>query len=202
VYKELNNLLKSYNPTQEEIDQIFSRFNSHSFSHSGDNQIGEEYEVWVYEYLKQWAIQEKSVSAYVAKSGKFRNKNTDSFNYDNKGQLIYLKKGKRIAEFDGLFIYKNKVIFVESSVSELRSYFKKLEERLKQKHDLLVEYFKTEEVYYLLVTRPRKKSLVYRSLPNLVLYKLKTPESFFNNKLRGSEPDSNKLKSIFDITLF
>lgn len=175
MYKELNNCLKSYIPTNEELTCINDRFLSHKFIHSGDNLFGEKYEAWVYEYLKSWALQTSDVSSFIIKNSKLKSNKTDGLDYDKNGQIIYLKGSKKLAEFDGLFFYKDKVVFVESSVSELRQYYRRIEDKLLVKRDLLMNLFNTEEVYYLMITRPKKRSLVYRSLPNLILYKLKNP---------------------------
>lgn len=176
MYKELNNSIKGFIPTTIELEEITNRFLKHQFIHSGDNLFGEMYEAWVYEYLKSWAYNNSDVTSFVIKDGKFRCYNSNGLDYDKNGQILYLKDGKKIAEYDGLFIYKDKVIFVESSVSELRNYYRKIEDKLIIKRDLLVKLFDTEEVYYLMITRPKKRSLVYRSLPHLILYKLKNPD--------------------------
>jgi len=149
LYKELASTLKSFIPTSEELDALLVNYNKHSFIHSGDNLFGEKYEAWVYEYLKLWANNCSDVSDFM------------------------IKDSKKVAEFDGIFKYKDRVVFVESSVSELRSYYRRLEGKIEFKRNLLVDYFNTEEVYLLLVTRPKKKSMVYRSNPHLVLYSLK-----------------------------
>lgn len=175
MYKELNNSLKSYTPTNSELKQIKERFLKHRIIHHGDNVFGEMYENWVYEYLKSWAFNNSDVSSFIIKDNNTTCINSEGLNYDKNGQIIYLKNGKKIAEFDGLFIYRNKIVFVESSVSELRNYYRKMEDKLIVKRDLLTKLFNTEEVYYLIVTRPKKRSLVYRSLPHLILYKLKNP---------------------------
>lgn len=175
MYKELKASIKDYVPTESDIENIANNFLNHSFIHSGDNLLGEKYEAWVYEYLKLWASKCPDVSKFVIKTPSNTEPVQDGLGYDKNGQIVYFKKGKKIAEYDGLFIYKNRVVFVESSVSELRSYFSKLKERVVKKRELLVGLFNTEEVYYLVVTRPKKKSLAYRSLPHLVLYTLKNP---------------------------
>jgi len=176
MYKDLNNSIKKFSPDKQELDLILSKFSSHVFSHKGDNLFGEKYEVWVYEYLKSWALQCDDVTSFVVKDKSEELKGSNQLCYDKNGQIVYIEQGVKKAEYDGLFIYKNKIVFVESSVSELRKYFRNLEDRLKIKRDLLVDYFKTEEIYVLVVTRPKKRSLVYRSLPYLVLYKLKNPD--------------------------
>lgn len=188
MYKELSDCLKKYSPLESELSQIESAFLSHSFIHSGGNLYGEKYEGWVYEYLKSWALSCDDVSSYILKlkPNDSSSINSDGLNYDKNGQIIFLKNGKKLAEYDGLFIFKGKIVFVESSVSELRSYFRNLEERLIKKRLLLTEHFNTEDVYYLVVTRPRKRSLVYRSLPNLILYKLKDPDFSIMDSSRAS----------------
>ncbi len=200
MYKELNNSLKGYVPTDNELIEINNRFLEHRFIHSGDNLFGEKYEAWVYEYLKSWALNNIDVSSFIIKDSKFRSNSSNGLDYDKNGQIIYLKDGKKIAEYDGLFVYKDKIIFVESSVSELRNYYRKIEDKLIIKRDLLIKLFNTEEVYYLMITRPRKRSLVYRSLPHLILYKLKNPNfDTLNSDSRVSMLNDKKfidLKSI------
>lgn len=175
MYKELSSDLKSYTPTDLELEYITDNFLKHSFKFSGNNLFGEMYEAWVYEYLKAWAISNPLVTTYVSKNKTGKTGLYNGLDYDKNGQIIYLKDGRKAAEYDGLFIYNGKVVIVESSVSELRSYYRNIEDKLILKRELLVSYFNTEEVYYLMVTRPGKKSLVYRSLPHLILYKLKNP---------------------------
>lgn len=200
MYKELNNSIKGYVPTSSDWDRIVDRFLSHNFIHRGDNLFGEMYEAWVYEYFKSWAYQNQDVSTYIIKDCSFKSSSGNGLNYDKNGQIIFLKDGKKLAEYDGLFIYRNRVVFIESSVSELRSYYRKIEDRLIIKRALLVDHFKTEEVYYLMVTRPKKRTLVYRSLPHLVLYKLKNPDF---ESLKISSRVSNLLSSKFkDLTSF
>ncbi|MBN2617117.1 MAG: hypothetical protein JXR64_02255 [Spirochaetales bacterium] len=176
MYQELSSVLKKYTPAEEALDLINSGYSNHKFMHKGENLFGEQYETWVYEYLKQWALQCNDVTKYVLKNCKAKCLKTDGLTYDKNGQIVFIKNSVKLAEFDGLFFYKDKIVFIESSVSELRSYFRTLEDRVVSKRELLVEYFKTEEVYYLVVTRPRKKTLVYRSLPHLILYKIKNPD--------------------------
>lgn len=189
MYKELRDSIKEFNPGEDELKDILSRVANSSLSHRGQNRDGEIYEKWVYEYLKSWALSCDSVKAYL---NKLPERSDYPLTYDTAGQIIYIKNGKKLAEYDGLFIYRDKVVFVESSISDLRSYFKNLEKRLIEKRKLLVDLFKTEEVYYLLVTRPKKRTLVYRSLPNLILYKLKSPDLTIANS-RASDLKSSKL---------
>lgn len=176
MYKDLNRSLKEFYPTDTELTNLSDRFMNHEFIHKGDNIFGEMYEAWVYEYLKSWAIANPEVSQFVIKKSFSNREYSNGLNYDKNGQIIYYQNGKKAAEYDGLFIYKDKIVFVESSVSELRSYYRRLEDKLVTKRQLLVDLFKTDEVYYLVVTRPKKRSLAYRSLPYLVLYKLKDPD--------------------------
>ena len=174
MYKELASTLKSFIPTSEELDALLVNYNKHSFIHSGDNLFGEKYEAWVYEYLKLWANNCSDVSDFMIKDSSLKiSTPVNGLTYDKNGQIIFMDSGKKVAEFDGIFKYKDRVVFVESSVSELRSYYRRLEGKIEFKRNLLVDYFNTEEVYLLLVTRPKKKSMVYRSNPHLVLYSLK-----------------------------
>lgn len=192
MYKELKDSIREYSPGEEELKSILSRVENSELIHKGQNRDGEIYENWVYNYLESWAVNCSEVSGYLLK----RPIPSDyPLCYDANGQIVYLENGKKLAEYDGLFIYKGRVVFVESSISDLRSYYKKLESRLVKKRELLVKLFNTEEVYYLLVTRPKKRTLPYRSLPHLILYKLKSPE-LTNVSNRASELNSSKLLDI------
>ena len=173
MYSILAKELKSFTPTKDQWEEIRKNFNRHNYIHSGDNLFGEEYEVLVYEYLKIWANSCKDVSYFMTKDPANVARSRGLIN-DKNGQIIFIDGGKKLAEFDGIFRYKNKVVFVESSVSELRSYYRRLESKIEFKRKLLVDYYKTEEVYFLLVTRPKKKSMVYRSNPYLVLFNLQS----------------------------
>lgn len=178
MYKELKDAIRKFTPGELERESIVNNFLSHSFKHTGNNLIGEMYEAWVYEYLKLWADRCEDVKRFVLKEPSSNIGLRDGLLCDNSRQIIYQKNGKKIAEFDGLFNYKGKVVFVESSVSDLRSYYKKLEDRIVKKRELLTKLFNTQEIYYLVVTRPKKRSLTYRSLPHLVLWTLKNPNYF------------------------
>lgn len=189
MYKELNDSIKKYSPSGPELENIRNRFLAHSFIHCGDNLYGEMYEAWVYEFLKSWALVCDDVSFFVRKVGTPQGDLVNGLTYDKNGQIIFYDNGLKVAEFDGLFIFKKRIVFVESSVSELRSYYRRLEDRLVKKRLLLSKFFNTDEVYSLVVTRPKKRSLVYRSLPNLVLYKLKDPD-FSNMKVSRVSEES------------
>lgn len=183
------------------MENINNSFLEHNFIHRGNNLFGEMYEAWVYEYIKSWANYCPDVSSFVLKDPALKTDMGNGLNYDKNGQIIYISNGKKIAEYDALFIYKDKVVFVESSVSELRSYFRSLQDKLIKKRKLLVEEFGIEEVYYLVVTRPRKKSLTYRSLPHLILYTLKNPEFDLIEKTdRDYSLNSNKFVSLKSIS--
>ena len=190
MYKELSESIKKYSPSGPELENIRNRFLAHSFIHSGDNLYGEMYEAWVYEFLKSWALVCDDVSFFVNKVGVVpQGVLVDGLDYDKNGQILFYEGGLKVAEFDGLFIFKNRIVFVESSISELRSYYRRLEDRLVKKRLLLSKFFNTAEVYSLVVTRPKKRSLVYRSLPHLVLYKLKDPD-FSNMKVSRVSEES------------
>ena len=68
MYKQLNCSIKEFLPTKMDFEQITNMFLEHNFVHSGQNLFGEQYEAWVYEYLKAWALNCKEVSAYVLKN--------------------------------------------------------------------------------------------------------------------------------------
>lgn len=176
MYKELKDSIRQYKPSETDIKNISNSFLKHKFIHKGDNLFGEKYEAWVYEYLKSWAFHCPDVSGFIIKGQNLKFDGRNGLNYDKNGQIIYNFEGRKVAEYDALFKYKDKIVFVESSVSELRSYFRNLEQKLIRKRKLLVEDFGTEEVYYIVITRPRKRSLTYRSLPHLILCTLKNPE--------------------------
>ncbi len=193
MFKELKNSIRAFNPCESDLEIISNNFLDHSFIHNGENLFGEMYEAWVYEYLKTWADRCDDVTDFVVKDSKLKTLTKTGLNYDKNGQIIYLKNNKKIAEYDGLFKYRDKIVFVESSVSENRSYFRKLEDRIVEKRILLVKLFNSEEVYYLVVTRPKKKSLTYRSLPHLILYTIKNPEfSELQKKDRVQKSNSDK----------
>lgn len=176
MYKELKKSIKDFTPSEVDKEDICNNFLSHNFIHQGGNLVGEMYEAWAYEYLKAWAFYCKDVNNFIIKGDSANSRKNSGLCYDKNGQIVYLKNGKKVAEYDGLFKYKDKIVFVESSVSELRSYFKNLESSLIRKRDLLAKLFNTDEVYYLVITRPKKRTLVYRSLPHLVLCTIKNPE--------------------------
>lgn len=205
MYKDLAHSLKTYAPSESDIQNITNRFLDHKFIHSGDNLFGEKYEAWVYEYLKQWSIDTVDVEGYVSKEN-FTSKSNKGLVNDKNGQILFMDNGQKVAEYDGLFIYKSKIVFVESSVSDLRQYFRKLEHRLIKKRQILVDLFNTEEVYYLVISRPKKRSIVYRSLPNLVLYKLKNPDfeslTISNPGLKLESPKLIGLESISSFSFF
>lgn len=178
MYKELRDKIKQYRPSEADLKSIINSFLDHNFVHSGDNLFGEMYEAWVYEYLRAWAYYCPEVTGFVIKNPISVSKCRNGMNYDKNGQIVYISEGRKIAEYDSIFKYKDKIVFVESSVSELRSYYRNLRDRIVEKRKLLVELLKTEEVYSLVVTRPKKRSLVYRSLPHLILFTLKNPEFY------------------------
>lgn len=194
MYKELKDEIKSFTSNKESLDRIVHGFLKHNFKFSGNNLFGEQYEAWVYEYLKEWAIHSDNVDLYIEHKAFEGRRSTQGLSYDRNGQIIYFDKGRRVAEYDGIFRYKGRYIFIESTVSELRSYFRKLEDRLILKRELLVGLLGTEEVYYLVVTRPGKKTLPYRSLPHLVLYKCKNPDfDSLTEPVRVNQIDSQKI---------
>lgn len=197
MFKELKDSISEYNPGEDELDSILHRVKKSSLVHSGENRIGEIYETWVYEYLKSWAVQCQDVKSFLLKE-EFQ-KTYNGLSYDKNCQIVFYKNGRKVAEYDSLFIYKDKVVFVESSISDLRSYYRKLEDRLIIKRQYLVDLFKTEEVYYLLVTRPKKRTIPYRSLPHLILYKLKNPDiSEIDENIQALDLNSKKLTKLQD----
>ena len=196
MYKDLANSLKSFSPLN--MDKIINRFFEHNFVHKGDNLFGEMYEAWVYEYLMEWACNTTEVASFVLKTpNKEHYSSSEGLSNDKNGQIVYYQKSIKVAEFDGIFTYKGKIVFVESSVSTLRQYFRKLEDKLINKRELLVKHFGTEEIYYLVITRPKKRSIIYRSLPHLILYKLKSPDfGLLTQSDQALIPDCPKLKEL------
>ncbi|MGL1892394.1 MAG: hypothetical protein OCD02_12270 [Spirochaetaceae bacterium] len=201
MYKDLSSSLKTFSPSELETAQIVNNFLNHNFIHSGDNLHGEEYEAWIYEYLKSWAVQNSDVSKFLIKDGSKKIvSNKDGLNFDKNGQIVYFKAGIKVAEYDCLFVYKGKIIFVECSVSDLRSYYRRLEDKIIVKRNYLVDLYNTEEVYYLVVTKPKKRSITYRSLPHLVLYKLKNPE--FSTLKKTDQVFNTKSEKLVTISSF
>lgn len=175
MYKILRTDIKSFIPRDSELELIRENTVLHSYSHTGDNSLGEVFEVWVYNWLLCWAQHNSCVSLFTLKDSLYSGRRIQGLGYDNQGQIIISKEGRKLAEYDGLFVYKGCVIFVETSVSENRKYFRSLEQKLEKKRNLLKEVFKTEEIYCLMVTRPGKKSIKYRLLPFLVNLTLSLP---------------------------
>lgn len=197
MFKELKDAIKEFSPNQDEIDSALLRVKNYNTVHLGENLEGEIYEAWVYEYLKAWAVKCPSVTSFLLKG--VGATNSDNLGFDKNGQIIFYKNGKKAAEYDGLFIYNNHIVFIEASISDLRSYYRKLEERLITKRQYLVDFFGTENVSYLLVTRPKKRTIPYRSLPDLILYKLKSPDlSNIVDSDQASILESPKLKGMED----
>ena len=108
MFKEIKSSIKNYLNSNNDNELIVNGFLEHSFIYSGDNKAGEMYEAWVYEYLKQWALQCDNVEAYIKKE--ICNKVSNGLGFDKNSQLIYMEKGKKLAEFDGLFLYKDNII--------------------------------------------------------------------------------------------
>lgn len=195
MYKELKNSLKEFSLEEDELNSVLFRVKQSPTVHLGQNRDGEIYESWVYEYLKSWAVKCPEVKSFLIK--KKIKSSSDGLNYDKNGQIVFYKNGRKSAEYDGMFIYKNKIVFLESSISDLRSYYRRLEDRLIVKRQYLVDLFKTEEVYYLLVTRPKKRTIPYRSLPHLILYNLKSPDlNSVNENIQALELNSEKLMKL------
>jgi hypothetical protein len=198
VYKTLRDDLNQFKPDDQKLLEIAHRVYSSDYVHKGANREGEEYENWVYENLKEWAINNPMVQGFLLKKVGKKTGVNNGLGFDQNSQIIFYENGRKAAEYDGMFIYNNKLVIVESSISELRKYYRDLESRLEIKRELLVDFFCNTEIYSLLVTRPRKKTLPYRVLDYLVNYKLKNPEISIENPGVYMELDNPKLMGLED----
>ena len=112
--------------------------------------VGEIYENIIYELLIRYAKINQEITRFILKGPHQDNQKNikNGFLIDRKSQIVYKSGYKDISEFDGLFMTKNAIYFVESTIVKDTIGLRK---RLKKKKSLLEILFPTTVVRALVI---------------------------------------------------
>jgi len=140
-----------------------------NYHHNLANLKGQIYEAYICEILYNLAKDNERINKIVLKGPYVKQKEIlTGFGYD-KNRIIYFSFDEQIAEFDELFFFNGKLVFVEITTTTSGSIImKNFVNDIKKKTKLLMELFDFEEVYSLVVTPKKINSLKFKELSNCV----------------------------------
>jgi len=116
------------------------------------NVMGELYEALVSEALFDWAKNINDVNQFVLKNPYVKTKQAENgFGYDQQ-KITLFGDANPLAEFDALFQYKDKWVFVEITITTLRKNIKEFLQDVARKRKILKLIFNCDEIYSLLIT--------------------------------------------------
>lgn len=169
-----------------------------NYHHNIANIKGQIYEAYIYETLYNWVKDNNRISKFVLKGPYVKSeKISTGFGYDHN-RLVYFSFDEQLAEFDGLFFFDNKPVFIEITTSTSGSIIvRKFVDDIKKKAKLLKELLNEDDVYSLVITPKKINSPRFKKLKNCINWiipNLRKIDSFIprtKKKNQFIQPDEN-----------
>jgi len=169
-----------------------------NYQHNLANFAGQIYEAYIYEILIEWAMKNTDIKKFLLKGPYITtNKHTSTGMGYDENRLVYFSFDEQIAEFDGMFFYENKLIFIEITITTYSPNLNDFVYDIKKKTKLLTKLFNDLEIYSLVITPKKINNQKYKKLTNninWVIPNLKEIEPLIFT-LQASEKKINSVKS-------